>query len=461
MASEEVVSVEQLSGQPMPLQLELLEKHSSLRSSVAMSDCVNELLERFITQQSNADEQRLAELLLRSLGDIGDLKASLKDAPRTTAVLLACVACDVLSISDSASALLVRIVAADVPLLREVVRSFRSCSSNSEVACRVANLMSQLVQSSELGFLACVQTGAVDCLLELSRTDDVLLQGVAMDYLASLGHTNEGLKVFTDRALPWLLEVAAGEHGSFLRSAALRVVANTLVAGADLHGSALHTLLSGAAQSKFISAILLNLESPDVSCRISAINCIAMYCTSPAALKSVLANKALLALWLQCFRGTADLQVAAMNSVSVVLFAPSILSVAGETLEAGGKKAFFDEVRAHVDKLVPFIVQAAKRPFADVKHAAFNLLSAIASAPWGVAALMGAQGFGDFITDMATENSLDGKHWKFRVLKTLYDNDMFRTAPTHLLQRFEVAVARGPLYVGSQVAGPTTQERGN
>lgn len=459
LSTEGVVSEAQLAGLSTPERLDLLERHSALRSSVARSVCVDEFLERFVTRQSDADEGRLAALLLQALSDLADLKASLRDVPRTAAALLACVACDVLSLSASASALLVRLVADDVSLLREVVRAFRSCSTNSEVACRFASLMAQLLQTSEQGLLGCVQAGAVDCLLELSRTEDELVRGVALDHLASLGHTQEGLKVFADQALPWLLESATGDDRA-LRAAALAVLAHTLEAGAEQRRNALQTALSGASSAELVHALALNLESRDSACAVSAASCLSALSSDPDALLAVLADQELLDHWLSCLGGSAELQVATLNSVAAALLASSAGSTDAAATEPG--KTLFRQLAARVEKLVPFLVQTASRPYADVKQAALNLLSAIASTPWGVTALMNTQGFSDFIVEMSTEMTHEGKHWKYRVLKTLCDNEAFRfAAPVHVLQRFDAAAARGPLFAGSQAAGPVAVERGS
>ena len=90
-------------------------------------------------------------------------------------------------------------------------------------------------------------------------------------------------------------------------------------------------------------------------------------------------------------------------------------------------------------------MEHARLPIEEVRIGAFDLLRALATSPWGLAAFNGYAGIYAFLLNRNRDvTSKAEKEWNFHVVETLYKNPLLPSSRVSTLHAF---LTQGPFYV--------------
>ncbi|XP_026476321.1 26S proteasome non-ATPase regulatory subunit 5-like, partial [Ctenocephalides felis] len=93
---------------------------------------------------------------------------------------------------------------------------------------------------------------------------------------------------------------------------------------------------------------------------------------------------------------------------------------------------------------VDFIFNVCRKPFPDIKLAAWGILKVIACQLWGADLIVNNPGIIEYLLDRRTENFKDGKQAKFDIIFAL---NQIPDLDLELRQRLQLYIAEGPFYV--------------
>mmetsp|Transcript_8129 Transcript_8129/g.13695 ORF Transcript_8129/g.13695 Transcript_8129/m.13695 type:complete len:662 (+) Transcript_8129:59-2044(+) len=110
-------------------------------------------------------------------------------------------------------------------------------------------------------------------------------------------------------------------------------------------------------------------------------------------------------------------------------------------------------------QVVGLLMLMLRQPISEVRHGAFDVLVAVASSAWGVAACGEFAGFWNFVENRHTEVTKEGKDWKFLLIQTMASNLAQRTAEAkpsdpRRLASLRLMVDEGPYYMPYTPQGP-------
>jgi hypothetical protein len=424
--------------------------------AIISSPSLADHLSRGITPDSvvQASSEKLLALLVERIDDVIDQSAVMS-------VISQLIAVDCIALSEAASAAAVCLCRRDIHLIRQLLDRCESQTSSSEIRCRFASIFQVLMADGDSTFNYCLQNEIVGVVLNLSKTPDILVQLISLEYLSSFAKTKSGLTyAFTSQIPQYLASLSSGEGSGSeicIRTMALQILAKLFSDGYSIdNGQTIMTFITPDILSYFCKAIDMNMMIHDDSCKLSALNSLAIFAsTCTPWLKLVLEDKPLLTNWLAFLNSKVDIQVVALNTISSVLMA---VYSGDEDTDTEMKKQLFSEMNLHRKDLVVNLIAASKRPFPDIKQSSYNMLAAIGSRKWGLILLLNVPGFSTYITDLSLEYSRDAKLWKFGVITSISNNPMLRVLSPDICSMYEAAAQRGPFFVTPQVAGPLVMD---
>jgi len=107
---------------------------------------------------------------------------------------------------------------------------------------------------------------------------------------------------------------------------------------------------------------------------------------------------------------------------------------------------------------VGLLVDMARRPIPEVKHAAYDFLRALAKDEWGLTAMYGYGGFAEFVENRFTEDTKEGKEWKFATIEALAANPKMGAVSLERSEALQRMLSEGPFYVPYRPQGPLVAE---
>ena len=438
-----------------------LVSHSEDPSSIVSSTDLNALLRRHrpVSDGPSVFPQKILELVLKHF-------SLLSRKEETMAILCSYISDCPIGVADTACNIVVGMCQQDLRLVHTFMQHCSSLQVTAEIACRFASVITRLMRENDVAFVSCLNAGGVEFVVSLSKTDDILLQMVTLEFLAVFAMTKEGLKYSFTHDIPrYLLRLASGEEtGSevFIRSSALQIFADTCRFG-GLHdsGAVLLSVLEESLIDGFLRALQFNLEESDESCRVAGINAASSFSSSSVALFGrVLGHAAVVRSWLSLVNAKVEIQAVLLTSLAFLLshkFLATDERSKGAEIEL--KRQLFNELSATKSQFVQLIVSGALRPFPEIKQACYSFQAAMAGTSWGLSLLLGYPGFREHLTDLGLEQTRDGKLWKFAVVEAAAGNESLGLLSEEFAAELTRAVARGPFYVSPQLVGPVTIDR--
>ena len=215
-------------------------------------------------------------------------------------------------------------------------------------------------------------------------------------------------------------------------------------------------LLSRHICLSFLQSVRQCLDSTDESCVVAAIGSLGDFASiSPSSLQLVLDDRALADAWLALLSRKVELQGATLKSIATVVSSAALRGGAGPALT----RELLSRASSVRGDLLAFALQAAMRPFPEMKEAAYALLAAVAAQTWGVVPLLALPRFASFIVDTEVEMTREGKLWKFEVVRALADNPTLKNGPDDVVAAIVSAANKGPFHVFAKLVGPITMNR--
>ena len=429
--------------------------------SIAGLPDLNALLRRHrpLPDASSALPEKILEITLNHT-------KQLSSKEETLSILCSYISDCSVGLADTACSIAYEICRQELRLVATLMQHCSSLPVTAEVACRFASVITKLIRVDDSAFLSCFNAGGVDFVVSLSKTDDILLQMVTLEFLAVFASTKEGLKYCFANDIPrYLLLLARGEEAGseiFIRSSALQIFADVCHLGSQHeNGAVLMSLLQDSLVDDFLGALESNLEYSDESCKVAAINAVRSFSsTSLPLLRRVLFQKRLVRIWLSLIDSKVEIQAVLISSVAHVLSHKFCMTdAASKASESELKKQLYNEMNAIKPALTSFIVSGSRRPFPEIKQACYSLQAALAGTPWGLSALFGLQDFRVNIVDLSQEQTRDGKLWKFAVIEAAAGNESLSLFSEEVVVELTRAVERGPFYVSPQLLGPVAVDR--
>ena len=344
-----------------------------------------------------------------------------------------------------------------------LTNAFHQEGIHSERSLRLMAVMVNLIQRGVL------DSAMNEIIISQCRSKDLLIQMVSLEHLSAFAASKEGLQLLFQENIPhWLLSLSRGEDSgseSFIRSTALRLLTDILCDGYALdHGVTLNALTTSELEESLMAVLEANLLMKDEGCRAVAISSLARYAGSTTqSLAAIVGRKSLLQSWLGVLSSRLDPLV--LGSLADVLRAnPSIDESSSPPSQSIDmvidlKKRLFAEASSMREGLPNALLQAARRPFLDIKLAAYRVMAALGSLPWGLAVLINIPGLREHLVDGNAETSREGKLAKFEVLVAVRGNPMLDLLTSEVVAGLDKAVQRGPFYAPPMMADPVVMER--
>jgi hypothetical protein len=389
-------------------------------------------------------------------------------------LLSSVVAGEDLSLADSAAAAILKLMTENAVIVQQmapsVTDSARSYSANSMILMRFADLLARTVAISSETFEVCRSCGAVDLLVDVTRSEDVLLQLNALELLEFIGATSAGIShLFHNGEVSRLLHLAQGSDDAppdpLLSTTALRVIQQLMKQASKIvtsEGPYLWTSVDQRMVREFLRAALLHVESSDDSSRLAAMYTISQFAAiSPESLRLVLEDAVLLRSWLSTLSAKVDLQAACLHSIARVLDptkSPQPTEDPATTAEARAilHKQLFDQVGAvrRANTTMDYLMRCVLQPLSEVRHGAFDIMRCVAQQPsaWGLRALFGYSGFEEFLENRETEFSKEGKEWKFSVIEAIVTSPASGLLANEVIDALRKILQQGPFYVSGRMA---------
>lgn len=371
--------------------------------------------------------------------------------------------------------------------LKEAIRSVlaeKLKASNLHGDCttelRYATVMSKIMAKSDAHFNACLECGVVAAVLALCQTDDILMQVCALDLIKDVARTVEGLKyLYSQGVVDWLLAMLGEGQANapavdpILSAGALTVLSDVLTMTMECSAQMLQdanfppSRLDTSLLARILHAITHKLETIDDSGRLSGLNAIANFaCTSPDSMQLIVDDADTIEKWLGLLNtAKMEIKAACLHSVARVVEcdAASSSSVFSSASKDAKLKLLESLGRIKGQPVVTFLVQIARQPIDEMRHAAMHILRAIATAGgWGLELLYmnrssASSGFRSFLENRATEHSKEGRDSKFSLIQSIASNPSFGLLQEDVRNAIQTLIVQGAYYNPPQVVVGTEE----
>lgn len=348
-----------------------------------------------------------------------------------------------------------------------------STQGDSTAELRYATVLSKIMGKTDSHFGICLECGVVTSVLALCQTEDILMQVCALDLLKDIAHTVAGLKyLFTQGVVEWLLTLTGGGGGGgddpILSAGALAVLSEvfsqTMHASAEIleDPSFAPSHLDASFLARILHAITHKFETLDDSGRLSALHAIANFaCTSPESLRMVVDDADTVDKWLGLVN-TAKMEIKAACLHSVARVLESHVTAASSTQDV--KLRLLESLGRIKDQpVVTYLVAIARQPMDEMRHAAMDVLRAIAKAGgWGLELLYmsrssASSGFKSFLENRATEHCKDGRDVKYDIMLAIAANPSFSLLQEEIKSHISRMLNEGPYFQPTRVIVSTAE----
>eukprot|EP00607_Mallomonas_marina_P010846 CAMPEP_0182422648 /NCGR_PEP_ID=MMETSP1167-20130531/8385_1 /TAXON_ID=2988 /ORGANISM="Mallomonas Sp, Strain CCMP3275" /LENGTH=469 /DNA_ID=CAMNT_0024600869 /DNA_START=237 /DNA_END=1646 /DNA_ORIENTATION=+ len=408
-------------------------------------------------------------------------------------------AVDHLELAETSSSLVLSALQSQSLLLQEGLLSLitlsKKYSSDSVVLLRYSQVISKLCAVNEEYCDMVRDTGGVDLILSQCHSSDILHCMVAMEMLTDLCATRSGLALLVEQGhVRWLTRLACGDSSSeggggeamqpdpLTGGQALRLLCVVFEKSSELHYPIWQTSSSSSSppgsdvstglglNQVFLRAVLSHVESTDEASLLIGLQAVSSFATSsPRAAQCVLQDRDLTHSWLSLLGRKVELQAAALHTLARVLDAREDMEREIE-VEMGGavtylKKELFvaaGKVR-HQDTL-SYLLKLAKEPVLPLKHAAYDVLRAVARQPsgWGLRLLFQPHTDEDtpwsFLRDVGAEYDKKAKEWKFSVIEAIGKCPQLELLGDEVKKDVQKRLKDGPFFAHARLAEMQTME---
>jgi hypothetical protein len=283
---------------------------------------------------------------------------------------------------------------------------------------------------SDATFEFCNSIGLPNVFKSILISDDILVQLVVMELTVDFAKHLSGLRyLFDSEIITWLINCFS-EEGSdtsnpLLATQALRELGNILSIATELHLGLPWEGMSSETSSSFLRGVRMYLAHEDAAFRLAGIKSLASFAASGVdALQQVLTDSSLIEDWLSNLSSTNEMQAICLHSIAKVLSSHvhlhEILSSRDDmTTVKRNISDLYKSLLVQVGAVKrtsasSYLIKVAKNPVNESRHAAFDVMRAIASQDesWGLQMLYNNPDFRPFIEDRTTEFSKEGKVFK-------------------------------------------------
>ncbi|CAM9278583.1 unnamed protein product [Laminaria digitata] len=359
---------------------------------------------------------------------------------------------------------------------------------------RFADTAARLMCTSEVAFTAALGAGALPLVTNLTTdSSDVLLQLNALELLEKArrgrGHvasTAAGARhVVTSGHLSGLIVAAGGGEGDnaappdpLLGASALRTVANVLAKAAGV-GLDVWKEFGAPSRIGFLQACTVHIEGRDEAGKLAGLVAAStVAAASSDALKAMLAQEygaeGVLDAWLTISSHKVEVKAAALHALALVLGPPSNASPSGGDEVMGNTAAEEErETRSLLCRTLferlgvcnrrsagTLVVELARQPVPEVRHAAYDVLRCTVWQPggWGLSVVFSQPGFRTYLESRETDVSKATKEWKFSVVEAVMQCRDRGVLGQDALDSFRNILQQGPFWVPSKSRDVATLE---
>lgn len=304
------------------------------------------------------------------------------------------------------------------------------------------------------------------------KKDDILVQMVVIEYIVLFANIAPGRAyLLSSGMIRWMVEVSRDES-SPLASQALHGVAYILREVCRNESDWRNSAEIMTVVDKLFMASRELLDSRNVASRMAGIQVLSTFASSSlAALELIVSPPALprntvplIQEWVSAYSsGNVEIQGCVWQSLADVLASFSASFRSGELSQDSENllKKFYESIGdltlyraeelAAGSSTVAIALRAAKQPVVEVRYPAVKFLQIVASYPWGILALFQTKGFLDYITDVITEFSSQGREHKFALVKEILDNPSSGLLSDEIMSKLVSLKKKGPHYVQAKL----------
>lgn len=314
----------------------------------------------------------------------------------------------------------------------------------SEYYIRYTTIIANVMASSDEHFRVCLSMGAVDMIVSLLKSDDVLVQMVVLDQLMiSFAHTYAGFEyMFTKGIIKELITIACGDisYGTapnpLLSTQSLDLLGNIFAKlGQSLTSnnepnSPLQLLLANndcqALMSSFLHSVVINFNSADDLSKIAGIKSLSEFASSSFSnFRMVVSDQSVLDCWINMVNSKGEIVAQVLHSIAAVIESKYTTPASGVSTDNDLHRQLKIKLLRSIEQLkmmsvVTYLIRIIRQPIVDLRNGAYNLMRVLANESWGVDMLCTSPSFLEFICDRNTEFSKEGKEWKFLVIQGLH-----------------------------------------
>ena len=202
------------------------------------------------------------------------------------------------------------------------------------------------------------------------------------------------------------------------------------------------------------------IDSSDDNNRLSALHSIAAFATgSLQSFSLVMKDKELITKWIAIRQCKSDLKTATIHSLAEVIreakCGESILETDPEahSILSQLKKQLFESIGTYNNTKysMEYLFTLLKMHITpELRYAVYDLLGALACQPegWGLRYLFGYSGAREFLLNRWTEETKEGKEWKFSVIENVMKNPSREILGEDILEELTGFLKQGPFYAG-------------
>jgi len=314
----------------------------------------------------------------------------------------------------------------------------------SEHLIRYTTIIANVMASNDQNFRACLAMGAVDIIISLFKSNDVLVQMVVLDQLMiSFAHTYAGFEyVFTQGIIKDLITLACGDIGDniapnlLLSTQSLDLLGKIFaklgqcLIGNNDANSPLQVLLTTsdcqALMSSFLHSVIVNINSADDLSKIAGIKSLSEFASSSSSnFHMVVSDKIVMDCWINMLNSKSDIAAQVLHSIAATIESKYTCQVNSSTADVDTDRQLKIKLVRSIERVkmmnvATYLIRIIRQPIEDVRNGAYNLMRVLSNESWGVEMLCASPSFLEFICDRNTEFSKDGKEWKFLVIQGLY-----------------------------------------
>lgn len=339
----------------------------------------------------------------------------------------------------------------------------------SEYFIRYTTIIANVMASSDEHFCACSAMGAVDMIVSLLKSNDVLVQMVVLDQLMiSFAHTYAGFEyMFTKGIIKGLITLACGDisdgiaPNSLLSTQALDLLGNifaklghSLIVNNDANSPLQLLLANNDCQtllSSFLQSVVININSADDVSKIAGIKSLSEFASSSFNnFRMVISDQNVLDCWINMINSKSDIVAQVLHSIAAVIESKHTIPVGGAAADTAFHRQLKIKLLRSIEQLktvsvATYLIRVIRQPIEDARNGAYNLMRVISNESWGIDMLCNSPSFLEFICDRNTEFSKDGKEWKFLVIQGLFRHVEF-LSPDYV-KAITTLHQQGPFYM--------------